>query len=145
MPPIHSGDSDSSSRSPEATAAALPGDPIGPTSGTRACERRRAGRHPHRLSVKLLTSPAGYSASYVGLTENLSENGAFVATRAPWTIGCTIDLIIGLPHQPILRARARVCWRRTASSETGCTPGIGIRFERLSASDAARIREFAKS
>jgi Tfp pilus assembly protein PilZ len=134
---IHPGDSDSSSTSPAVTTPA-------PTSGSRRIERRKLGRHAQRLSVKLVTAPAG-SASYVGLTENLSEAGAFVATRAPWDIGCAIDLIIGLPQMGIIRARGTVCWRRSASIDGDQAPGIGVRFERLSRDVANRIRTVANA
>lgn len=137
MSPIHEGDSDSSSISPAETAA--------PAGGSTHRERRKGDRRPHRLSVKILTTPAGYGMSYVGLTENLSERGAFVATRAPWSIGCTIDLIIGLPHQGIVRARATVCWRRSGSLDGEQAPGIGVRFDRLPRDVASRLREIAKS
>jgi uncharacterized protein (TIGR02266 family) len=95
--------------------------------------------------VKLVTAPADAAASYVGLTENLSEGGAFVATRAPWDIGCTVDLLIGLPHLGVVRARGTVCWRRSASVDGDQAPGVGIRFERLSRDVASRIRAAANA
>jgi Tfp pilus assembly protein PilZ len=138
MAPVHEGDSDSSSISSIDESAARSGS-------TPHHERRKGDRQAHRLSVKILTTPAGYAASYVGLTENLSEGGAFVATRAPWSIGCTIDLIIGLPHQGIVRARGTVCWRRSGSLDGDQAPGIGVRFERLPSDVVNRIRAIAKA
>jgi uncharacterized protein (TIGR02266 family) len=135
MIPHHLLDSDSSSTTPMR-------DPVERTAPE---DRRKGARRPHRLSVKLLAAETSDAASYVGLTENLSQGGAFVATRAPCGIGSAIDLIIGLPQQKIVRARARVCWRRFASSDGDTTPGVGIRFERLSAEDADRIRDVAKA
>jgi uncharacterized protein (TIGR02266 family) len=134
MTPLHHGDSERSSTSPLGT----------PSDRAAVGDRRKIARRIDRLSVKLLALSTEFS-SYVGLTENLSEGGTFVATRAPWTVGSTVDLIIGLPHQRVIRARGTVCWRRLASIENGSAPGIGIRFERLSIDDAARIRAFAQS
>jgi uncharacterized protein (TIGR02266 family) len=117
----------------------------GPVDRAPRKDRRKSSRRTHRLSVKLLAALPGDAVSYMGLTENLSAGGAFIATRATCEIGSSVDLIIGLPQQKILRARGRVCWRRAASLETGIAPGVGIRFERLSEEDADRIREFAKA
>lgn len=137
MGPFHPGDSDSSSTSSSEVAE-------GTTSSPRI-DRRKAGRHAQRLSVKLLAAREGDPSSYVGLTENLSEGGAFVATRAPWDIGSTIDLIIGLPHQGVIRARGTVCWRRSPSINGNQAPGIGVRFDRLSRDVANRIRAVASA
>jgi uncharacterized protein (TIGR02266 family) len=133
MIPHHLGNSNSSSTSPISV----------PADRASGKDRRKSERRKHRLSVKLLAAPASDAVSYMGLTENLSAGGAFVATRAPWGIGSIVDLIIGLPQQKIVHARGRVCWRRSASSDSGTMPGVGIRFERVSAEDADRIREFA--
>ena len=135
MTPLHQVLSDSSSTSP------------GSDTVERAprSDRRKTARSMQRLSVKLTATRASDSVSYLGLTENLSEGGAFIATHAPGGIGSSVDLIIGLPQQKILRVRGRVCWCRSASSDSGTAPGVGIRFERLSAEDADRIRAFAKA
>jgi uncharacterized protein (TIGR02266 family) len=119
------------------------------TSGTSVAsdvaqrpDRRQGERRGRRLSVKLFSAQTGDPLSYVGLTENLSEKGAFVATRAPWPIGSPVEVTIALSQQDFFHARARVRWHRWASNEGGTAPGIGIRFERLSAEEANRIREF---
>ena len=130
MLPHHQVDSDSSSASSMTVAVAPRQD------------RRKGDRRTHRLSVKVLAARAGDAVSFMGLTENLSAEGVFVATRAPCAIGTSVDLIVGLPEQKILRVRGRVRWRRFESSHRGTPPGIGIRFERLSAEDADRIRAF---
>src|SRR5688500_933521 len=105
MLPHHRVDSDSSSPSSMTVAVAPRAD------------RRKSDRRTHRLSVKLLTARAGDVVSFMGLTENLSEEGVFVATRAPCAIGTSVDLIVGLPEQQILRVRGRVRWRRFESSQ----------------------------
>ena len=137
MTRFHEGDSDDPSL---ATTDAS----VAPSSGAPQRERRQGERRAHRLSVKILTAPAGYATSYLGLTENLSEGGAFVATRAPWNIGCTVDLIIGIPQQGIVRARGTVCWRRSGSDDGGQAPGIGIRFDRLPREYARRLSAVTK-
>jgi uncharacterized protein (TIGR02266 family) len=128
------------------------GDSQGPaTSGTTVAldvsprpDRRQSERRACRLSVKLLSVQMREAISYIGLTEDMSEKGVFVATRAPWAIGSPVEVTIALSQQDFFHARGRVRWHRWASSDGGA-PGIGIRFERLSAEDAIRIREFVLS
>jgi uncharacterized protein (TIGR02266 family) len=134
MNPQHLGDSEGSASSDTPAA----------TSGVSRIDRRRSERRPSRLSVKLLSLPGTEPVSFLGLTENLSEEGAFVATRAPWDVGTSLEVIIGLSQQQFFHARARVRWRREAWNHHGKVPGIGIRFERVSPVEADRIRQFAR-
>jgi uncharacterized protein (TIGR02266 family) len=127
-------DSDASSTSPMSSPVDMAARP-----NRRRCERRH-----QRLSVKLFVR-TGDAVSYMGLTENLSEGGVFVATRAPWEIGTSVDLIIGLPQQKIVHAKGRVRWRRSTPDDSVVAPGVGIRLERLSLEDADRIRELVNA
>lgn len=97
-----------------------------------------------RIAVCFLVSFEVDSCFYVGLTENLSEGGVFVATRAVRGVGSRIDLGILLPEDEPLRARGTVVWQRPAGQTKGAMPGMGIRFDGLPAHERARIRDLAE-
>ena len=98
-----------------------------------------------RLEVRLALNFSSESNFYVGFTENLSEGGVFVATHAARDLGAKIDLVIALPDQEPIRAAGTVRWHRQYSEANETMPGMGIRFEELSANDEARIRDFARA
>jgi uncharacterized protein (TIGR02266 family) len=103
-------------------------------------ERRRP-----RIEVTLMVTVESESNLYVGFTENLSDGGVFVATHALRKIGSLVDLIIELAQQPPIRAKGTVRWLRPYSEVNETVPGMGIRFDQLSAEDAGRLHEFAKA
>jgi uncharacterized protein (TIGR02266 family) len=110
----------------------------------RAIEPGLEPRAP-RIEVRLGVDIESESNFYAGFTENLSECGVFVATHAPLRIGSTVDLWISLPHTAHIRARGTVRWQRHYSESNETAPGMGIRFDSLSAEDTARIHEFAQT
>src|SRR5438552_14188803 len=79
---------------------------------------------------------------FLGFTENLSEGGVFVATHALSDIGSSVDLVIALADERPIRANGTVQWVRADSEANSTVPGMGFRFDDLSASDARRIAEF---
>lgn len=95
-----------------------------------------------RLEARLVASVEDPAGHHVGFTENLSEGGAFVATKAPGRVGDEISLMIALPDLALVHARGTVRWLRAPTKRNGMSPGIGIRFERLSPLDAVRIQDF---
>ena len=95
-----------------------------------------------RLEARLVASVEADSDCHVGITENLSEGGAFVATRAPRNVGDEVSVMIALPDLALVHARGTVRWVRTPSKRNGMSAGMGIRFERLSPLDAVRIQDF---
>jgi uncharacterized protein (TIGR02266 family) len=95
-----------------------------------------------RLEARLVASVEVPAGCHVGITENLSEGGAFVATRAPQNIGDEVSLVIALPDLAVVRARGTVRWFRKPTLRNGMSGGIGIRFERLSPLDSVRIQDF---
>jgi uncharacterized protein (TIGR02266 family) len=95
-----------------------------------------------RLEARLVASVEADVGCHVGITENLSEGGAFVATRAPQNVGDEVSLMIALPDLALIHARGTVRWLRTPSKGNGMSGGMGIRFERLSPLDAVRIQDF---
>jgi uncharacterized protein (TIGR02266 family) len=105
-----------------------------------AAETRRAhARHDVELDVSLESE----SNFYMGLTENLSEGGLFIATHVVKPIGTTIEVSFKLPHvaEPI-KAIGIVRWTREYSETSDTSPGIGVRFERIAPEQVEQIREF---
>lgn len=109
--------------------------------------RDRASTEPRapRIEVMLWVTVASESNFYAGFTENLSECGVFVATHAPLELGSKVDLCISLSQTEPIRARGTVRWLRAYSEANETAPGMGIRFDRLSAKEADRVQEFTKS
>jgi len=105
------------------------------------------GARPHtaRTEVRLAVSLDSESNFYAGFAEDVSECGVFVATFAPLDIGSTVDLWISLTHKEPIRARGTVRWQRMRSDSSQPPPGMGIRFDYLSAEDTIRIHEFAQA
>ena len=95
-----------------------------------------------RLEARLVASVEAEADCHVGITENVSEGGAFVATRALRNIGDEVSIMIALPDLALVRARGTVRWVRKPSKRNGMSAGMGIRFERLSPLDAVRIQDF---
>jgi uncharacterized protein (TIGR02266 family) len=95
-------------------------------------------RHAPRLDVALEVSHDSDSNFYLGLTENISEGGVFIATVHIKPVGSRLHLDIALDDglEP-LRITGEVRWSRE------CSPhGIGVRFLDLSKTDKLRIRAF---
>jgi uncharacterized protein (TIGR02266 family) len=120
-----------------ATAAKTDGD-----DAERATNGERGSR---RLGARLVASLELDESSYFGFTENLSEDGIFVATRAPQKVGATVSILIALPDLALVRAQGTVRWTRRPSDAKGVAAGLGIRFESLSALDAVRIHDFLQA
>lgn len=97
-------------------------------------------RRTHRQVVEIEVGIATESNFFVGFTENLSEGGVFVATYALKPIGSHVDVVLTFPSGEALRVPGVVRWLREASNEGW--PGMGVRFEKLSADDEKNIRKF---
>jgi uncharacterized protein (TIGR02266 family) len=112
------------------------------SSGQAAKAAAPSERASARLEARLVASVELSNGCHVGFTENLSEGGAFVATRAPHNVGDEVGLVIALPDLALIRARGTVRWLRTPCQKDGTSAGMGVRFERLSPLDAVRIQDF---
>ncbi len=110
-------------------------DMTGPTSWN---ESRRAPRALVELEVGI----ASESNFYIGLTENISAGGVFVATYASKPIGAKVDVALSFANGEEIRLPGIVRWTREASA--GGWPGMGVQFERLTPDDEAKIRRFIK-
>lgn len=129
---------------PTAKRTALPSRPEVIDDAGRAASMTVLVRAP-RIAVCLLVSFEIDASFYVGLTENLSEGGVFVATRAVQSVGARIDLGIMIPEEEPLRARGSVVWQRPSGQGKGGMPGMGIRFDGLPPHERARIRDLAQT
>jgi uncharacterized protein (TIGR02266 family) len=100
-------------------------------------------RAHRRLLLELEVSLQSDSNFYIGLTENLSDGGVFVATHLIQPIGTLVALTLRLPNRATPLALAgRVRWVREFSEMLDAPPGMGIEFETISEPDAQSIREF---
>jgi uncharacterized protein (TIGR02266 family) len=85
----------------------------------------RSGRAPLEIPVEMQSG----GASWTGVTRNVSQEGAFVATRRPPSVGERITLRLAVPgHAVPLAVDAEVCWLRPIADAAGQPAGIGVAF-----------------
>jgi uncharacterized protein (TIGR02266 family) len=117
---------------------------LAPEGQSDFAERSRAReRTAPRIEARLVTSVELGESSYVGFTENLSQEGVFVSTQAPQRVGARVYLLIALPDLALVHAEGTVRWTRTKSK--GISAGIGIHFDKLSALDSVLISDFLRA
>jgi uncharacterized protein (TIGR02266 family) len=114
-------------------------DAPGHQSGTIGDVRRVHSRHGVAIDVTLESE----SNFYMGLTENLSAGGLFIATHTLRPLGTAIDVTLQLPgaEDPV-RVRGTVRWVREYSETSDGGPGMGLRFDDITEEDAHIIRQF---
>ena len=106
---------------------------------THGAEKRTSKRIPVAVDVSMQT-PHNF---YMGLTENLSEGGLFVATYDDLPLGTEVELQINLPNSPGIKTRGIVRWIRGFSEFTeDAVPGVGLQMVDLSEADQQAIRSF---
>jgi uncharacterized protein (TIGR02266 family) len=117
------------------------GDRHAPGHQSRANEdvRRVHSRHDIAIDVTLESE----SNFYMGLTENLSAGGLFIATHTLRPLGTAIDVTLQLPGpgDPV-RVRGTVRWIREYSETSDAGPGMGLRFDDITDENANVIRQF---
>lgn len=76
-----------------------------------------------------------------GVTRDLSEAGAFIATELELDAGSVVELRVHLPgHEPI-RCLGEVRWRR-ATAQSDAPVGVGLRFVLLDADALRALQAF---
>jgi uncharacterized protein (TIGR02266 family) len=121
-------------------------DPKHPSSGTSrrpsaGPEARRA--HPRHDINDLEVTLESESNFFLGLTENLSEGGLFIATHLVKPLGTRIEVSFSLPNVPEpIKAIGTVRWVRVYSETSDTGPGMGLRFEDIQPQQVAQIRDF---
>jgi uncharacterized protein (TIGR02266 family) len=109
----------------------------GPASSAEP--RRQHARHNVELEVTMESE----TNFYMGLTENLSEGGLFIATHVLKPLGTQIEVLFKLPEmsEPI-KVTGTVRWVREYSDTSDTSPGMGVRFEHIDAEHTEQIRRF---
>ena len=69
--------------------------------------------------------------------------GVFVATWTPPPIGAAVDLDLTFPGRERIRVPGRVEWHREPAPRL--SPGVGVRFGRLSLREASLLARFARN
>jgi PilZ domain len=118
-------------------------EPSSEDAGCSPADRRRGGRRqlPFGRGAVLVTA---HSSHIVGLVD-LSEGGAYLASRAPVAPGqrIALELLLTLGVAVVLPAEVvRVATRR--ESPDGYPPGIAIRFLEMEAGMGARLARFVE-
>ena len=111
-----------------------------PQSGTMgAAEARQHQRHNVELEVTMESE----TNFYMGLTENLSEGGLFIATHVLKPLGTQIEVSFKLPDAPeSIKVTGTVRWLREYSPTSDTSPGMGVRFEQIDQHQVEHIRNF---
>lgn len=82
-----------------------------------------------RASLAIEVSLESDHNFFVGLSENISEGGLFVATHRILEIGSTLELSMMLPgSQEPVTLHAVVRWTRLYNESSDVPPGMGVQF-----------------
>ena len=101
-------------------------------------------REEQRVSVRVGVTMTSESNFYVGLTDNISEGGLFLATYDLLPVGRTIELEFRLPDddEPIAVV-AEVRWhRQVAVAHSDAPAGFGVQFVKMDKADKERLQKF---
>jgi uncharacterized protein (TIGR02266 family) len=103
-------------------------------------------RQSPRIRVELEVTFNSEHNFFLGLTENLSEGGLFIATHQTMPVGTRIDLKFKVPSMETpCDAKAIVRWVRHYSEDIVDTPGMGVSFISIDPAVLAAIRSFLKA
>jgi uncharacterized protein (TIGR02266 family) len=100
-------------------------------------------RQNERVTLQVEIGLHSESNFFTGFTEDLSEGGLFIATYQVLPIGTRVRATFAIPGGEELEVEATVVWVRRFAGE-GAGPGMGVRFENLSAENEQYIRRFMK-
>ncbi len=104
---------------------------------TMNTNRRNQTRHAIALGITLV----GENNFYLGMSENLSEGGIFIATEHAVAIGTVVTLELSLPTRAVpLVVVGTVRWARAAAADNAA--GVGVQFAEVSPEDEKAIKEF---
>jgi len=114
----------------------------GQGASTNPSDRRRSPR----IRVELEVTFNSEHNFFLGLTENLSEGGLFIATHQTMPVGTIIELKFKVPGMEApCDAKALVQWVRHYSEEILDAPGMGVSFTEIEPKALAAIRGFLKA
>lgn len=101
-------------------------------------DRRNFSRAPLALAVKYQNAEGKEVEAF---TVTVGGGGLFIETFAPLPVDQEISIEVHLPgvaNKTVLKGT--VVWSRTEYAE-GASPGMGVRFTRVSRQDQAKINE----
>lgn len=102
-------------------------------------------RSATRVDLDLVIGVGTDHNFFVGLAENISEGGVFVATHEVRAIGTRLVIELQLPsHSGKIRATCEVRWTRVYDDASDAPPGMGLMFLDLAEPDAIVIRGFVE-
>jgi uncharacterized protein (TIGR02266 family) len=117
--------------------------------GMRGDERPSDGRKAPRVEVTLRMAVGTDADIGVGVTENLSQTGLFLACASTRPLGTRLALHISHPAlEGPLKLSGVVRWIRPADPQARFPKGMGIEFEQLSDEERtilARLVELANA
>ena len=126
---------------PEESGTHSPGESARSSSvpvGTAEARRQHA-----RHNVELEVTTESETNFYMGLTENLSEGGLFIATHSLRPLGTQVEVSFKLPEMSeAIKVMGTVRWVREYSDSSETSPGMGVRFEHLDTQQVEQIRGF---
>jgi uncharacterized protein (TIGR02266 family) len=100
-------------------------------------------REHQRFSVELQVSVLSEHNLYLGLAENLSAGGLFIATHQLQAVGSTIEISLRMPDsEQVFQIKGQVRWVRLYNEHSDTSPGLGIRFSELPPGAEAAIYRF---
>ena len=122
------------SHHPEAKIKRLPS--MVPADGPN---RRVASRYAVEMDVTFESE----HNFYAGFIENMSVGGVFIATHMLKPVGEMMDVTLNLPNRekPVC-ARGEVRWVREYNERSNVSPGLGLRFVKITEDDHLAIQEF---
>ena len=95
-----------------------------------------------RLQLRARVHRASADRFYIGLSENMSAGGVFIASECPPAVGEAVDLLDGAAARP-LRVDGVVRWLRV--DDTGNATGCGVEFTDLDERRRSTIADFLKN
>ena len=100
-------------------------------------------REHQRFSVDLEVNVLSEHNLYMGLAENLSVGGLFIATHQLQRVGSKIELSLRMPDsEQVFHIQGQVRWVRLYNELSDTSPGLGICFTELPPGAEAAIYRF---
>ena len=108
-------------------------------------EQEQKRRQNQRSSLEIDVSIQTDHNFFMGLTENISEGGLFIATYDELPIGTELDLRLNLPDSSPMETKAVVVWVREQNwFSEDVVPGVGVRFLDINEEHANAVRKFVE-
>ena len=130
---------------PSAQTSTEPRAKVGAATDERAASAapESVRREHERFSVDLQVNVLSEHNLYMGLAENLSAGGLFIATHQMQKVGSSIELSLRVPDsEEVFHIRGQVRWVRVYNEQSDTSPGLGVRFTELPPGAESAINRF---